>query len=201
MPAVAIQGLLEEGIRHICYEHVLLLSGFREMMKPHPCPTNLLIQDATLTHLRALAEFFWFRKDEQPGPPSQINPKKPDLLARYYCDRLRWDPSPFDRSSSLMRALDKCVAHLSLARVRSDPEVGIQAAWHGPTHLHGTAILMLRTWDAFMGGVRPGFRPRFEDWLAHYASAFQISLAGFESELTRLVRSRAADGFEVDKLP
>jgi len=201
MPGVGTETRLTSGIRHICYEQVLLLSSFREMMKRHPCPTNLLIQDATLTHLRVLAEFFWFRKGAQPGPPSRIDQKKPDLLARYYCDRLCWDPSPFDRSSSLMKALDKCVAHLSLGRVLSYAGLGIRAAWDGPTHLHGTAMLMLRTWEAFMGGLRPEFRPHFEHWLADHARAFQISSASFESELTRIVRSRAADGYQADKLP
>lgn len=100
-----------------------------------------------------------------------------------------------------MKALDNCVAHLSLARVRSDAQVGLRAAWDGPTHLHGTAILMWRTWDAFMGGVRAEFQPHFERWLASYARAFGIRSAGFESELTRIVRSRAADGYQVDKLP
>lgn len=154
-----------------------------------------------MTHLRALAEFFRFRKGAQPGPPSQIDPKKPDLFARYYCDRLCWDPAPFDRSSNLMKALDKCVAHLTLARDLSDPNVGLQAAWDGPTHLHGTARLMLRTWEAFMQGVCLDFRPRFDQWLASYAKEFGVSLSSFESDLTRIVRSRIGNGYRLDTVP
>jgi len=172
-----------------------------EMTKPHPCPTNILIHDATLTHLRALAEFFWFRKGAQPGPPSQIDPTKPDLFARYYCDRLCWDPAPFDRSSNLMKALDKSVAHLTLARDLSDADVGIEAPWDGPTHLHGTAMLMLRTWENFMVGVRPDHRPHFDEWLACHAKAFGVSLASFETDLTRIVRSRIGNGYRLNSIP
>jgi len=201
MPGVAIETRLTNGISHICYEQVLLLAGFLEMTKPHPCPRDLLIQDGTLTHLRVLAESFWWGKGAQPGSPPRIDPKKPDLFARCYCDRRCWDPSPFDRSSNLMRDLDKCVAHLSLARVLSDAEVGPRVAWDGPTHLHGTAMLKLRTWEGFVSGVRPEFRPHFERWLAYHAKAFGISLATFDSDLTRVVSSRAADGFQLDTVP
>ena len=192
---------LQKGIRHVCYEYVLLLAGFVQMTKPHPCPTNILVQDATLTHLRALAEFFWFRKGAQPGPPSQVDPDRPDLLARYYYDRLCRDPAPFDRSSNLMKALNRCVAHLTLSRDLSDPDVRLVSPWDGPTHLHGTAMLMLRTWEEFIRGVHADFRPRFDKWLASCAKQFGISLAGFESDLTRIVRSRVGDGYRLDPTP
>src|ERR1700694_3298786 len=164
------------GLEHVTYEYVSMLAGAWEMTQPrHTLPVSVLLQDATLTHIRTLAEFFSHRNPL--GLQPTIDCDRPDLRGGFYCASIGWAPQNRARPSSLMRAIDKCVAHLSLARMVGDPRFGLDTPWDGPSHLHGTVRLMLDTWEGFEKSILPEFQP-----------ALASHLATAESKLNRIVR-------------
>lgn len=168
----------KKGLEHVTYEYVSMLAGAWEMTQPrHTLPVNVLLQDATLTHVRALAEFFSHRTPL--GFQPAIDCDRPDLRACLYCASIGWKPKKFVRSSNLMRAIDKCVSHLSLARMVGDPRFGLGTPWHGPTHLHGTVRLMLDTWEGFEISMLPKFRPPLAKHLARAESKLNCIGSGF----------------------
>jgi len=181
---------LEAGLKHVCYEHVSLLAGAWEMTNPaHVRPINLLIQDATLVHLRAMAEFFHFSPDDGPLPKT-LPRDRPDAKAIFYCQTAAWNPLQFDRSSKLMKALDKCLAHLSLARELTIQNVGLSVAWDGPTHLHGTMKLMLTTWDQFQIAVLPQFVATLDRCLKEAEKTVDFSITDFDLRFDAVSRQR-----------
>lgn len=148
----------EKGLEHVTYEYVSMLAGAWEMTQIcHTLPVNLLLQDATLTHTRSLAEFFSHKNPL--GPQPAIDCDRPDLRASLYCVSIGWDPQRFGSASNLRRAIDKCVAHLSLARMKGDRRFGLGTPWDGPTHLHSTIRLMLDTWQEFETSMLLELRP------------------------------------------
>lgn len=175
------------SVCHVCYTYVAFLAGALQMLRPHPCPVNVLIQDATLVHLRALAEFFQFRQGDALGPPSRINEERPNLRAQYYCDRPPcWTSKHFQRKppSNLMMALDRGLAHLSLGRALSDACHRIRVPWHGPAHLHGAVMLILDTWDAFLRCINPCFENDIASGLKRHEHGFEVSLSEFRNRFT-----------------
>ena len=167
----------KKGLEHVTYEYVSLLAGAWEMTEPHMLPVNVLLQDATLTHIRTLAEFFSHRTPL--GIQPAIDSDRPDLRACLYSTSIDWEPKVFVRASNLMQAIDKCVAHLSLARIVGDPRFGLGTPWNGPAHLHGTIRLMLDTWEGFETSILPQFRPALDKHLAKAESKLNCIVSGF----------------------
>ena len=151
------------------------------MVHPHKEPVNHLIQDAFLTQVRALAEFFYFCRNPRAQirkaatlKPASALADKCDLKAVNYVPSSPppWNPDPFERKKFLLNAIDKCVAHLSLGRAQNTAHA-VQA-WSGPEHLYGTVDLLLKTWESFVASAGT-HRPEFEKGVTERCVALGLS--------------------------
>jgi hypothetical protein len=162
-----------------------------EMVKPpYPAwPINHVLQEAFLVHVRVLAEFF--RKGVAEFIPTQMPPDRAedDILAVDFCSRVEWEPSPFERSTKLITAINKTLSHLTYSRD------SIAVPFDAHLHAHGTLRLMRQTWEKFVSVIRseylsPNCREDIHYWLRKHAEAdAKLGVLGdFDNRFDRLVR-------------
>jgi len=180
------------GANHAVYEYVAFLSAALKMAdvpKPPQLPVNVLLQDAFLAHLRNLSELFHQGvKQFKQHRSHPVERPRDDIYAVDFCGAVTWDETPFAPDSRLRKAINKTLSHLTYSRDLNAPRSGIEIAFDGKDHAHGTVKLVMRTWNDFMLGVSPEYRPAVERCLRDQAAGWKLQLDRFEAEFDRRVR-------------
>jgi len=172
--------------QHIAWEYVALLAAALPPKEPHETPVNHQVQESLLLHVRNLAEFFYSgTRDFKGTPPSR---GKDNMYAVDLCSKVGWDAAPLGPDTKLLRALNKTLSHLTYSRVLDSPQSEIDVAFDGPTHVHGTVVLMRKTWDAFMESVWPKYEPLVRSWLQQQADGLKLSLGDFDQNFENAAR-------------
>jgi len=197
------QDQIKSACKDVAWEYVSLLAAAVEMAKlPTRTPTNHLVRDAFLVHVRNLAVFFeegvqQFKRT--PVPPSRHDD---NVYAVDFCSTIGWRPRPFGRR--LIRAINKTLHHLTYSRNAASPN---HAVFEGYLHVHGTVRLMRQAWANFMSSVKPEFRQPLhaEDisyWLAEHTEKWPVQFRNLENEFERLANERKHDcGWKLDQTP
>lgn len=143
-------------------------------------------------HLRNLAEFFnqgvsEFRKN----PGGLPRRKRDNIYAVDLCSSVSWDEAPFDPKTRLRRAIDKTLSHMTYSRDLSSGSSEIDVAFDGWLHVHGTVMLIRRTWDTFLKSVRPEYQADLASWVAKHAegsNGMGVSIANFDDQFNRTAK-------------
>ena len=162
-------GQLPDAIKHVVYVYVATLAAALQMTKPHASPVNVLIQDAFLTHLRALMEFF---RVKEPAERRADN-----ILAVDFRYPMAWDAMEFGPKSKLSVAVNKTLSHLTYSRDK------LPKPWDGPRNLHGTVRLFRCTWEEFLASVKfvnSNHGLEFEVQLGEQAVGWRLRLEDFD---------------------
>lgn len=180
--------------KHIAWEYAAALAAALETTKAHRGPTNHHAQEVFLVHLRNLAEFFRngveeFKRDPSAPPPRSND----DIYAVDFCHSALWDAAPFDKNTKLIRAINKTLSHMTYSRdLKSEIDIAFDARYH----IHGTVILLRRTWNKFVDSMRPEHKHELGRWLDRHTRpedlyGLRVQIAGFdalfESQLSKLV--------------
>ena len=149
---------IKSASKDVAWEYVTMLGAALEMaMDPHP-PINHLVQEAFLSHVRNLAEFF--TKGVGEFKKTQTPPARQDdtIYAVDFCSSIGWNRKPFGYNKELIRAINKTLSHMTYSR---DKASKTHSYFEGYLHVHGTVTLMSRTWDEFVKCIKPEFlRPQ-----------------------------------------
>jgi hypothetical protein len=188
-PGKPTEKQIQNAPEHIAWEYAAVLVAAREMAQGHGPPINHQVQEAFLVHVRNLAEFFHqgaaeFRSNPA-APPCR---KRDNIYAVDLCLFVSWDETRFDPQTRLRRAIDKTLSHLTYSRNLSTGSSEIDVAFDGQFHMHGTAKLIRRTWDAFLTSLRPEYYADLSDWLARHAEMMRVPLGNFDDEFEILAR-------------
>jgi hypothetical protein len=105
-----------------------------------------------------------------------------------FCCKILWDEKRFDPNTKLRRALNKTLSHLTYSRDVGSGLSEIDVAYDGPSHTHGTVILVRRIWDAFVDSLRAEYRTELADWLEKQATGLKLSISGFDDQFDKWAR-------------
>ena len=168
---------------HVTWEYVSLLAAAQQMAEDHRPPINHLVQEAYLVHLRNLAEFFdkgvTAFKENQGVPPAR---DRDNIYAVDLCRSVKWDAKPFSPKTRLRRAIDKTLSHMTYSRDLSSGFSEIGVAFHGPSHVHGTLMLVRRAWEKFLDSLDPQYTESVAQWLDTHAEHMGVSLGSFYTQ-------------------
>lgn len=197
---------IKKASQDVAWEYATMLAAAREIaagdepgssMKEAflTSPTNHLVQEAFLVHVRNLAEFFRegvreFKKAQGPPPRPRDN-----IYAVDFCLSVGWQAKPFARDKQLIRAINKTLSHMTYSRDRAAKG---HAHFEGREHVHGTVKLMRRTWADFVNSMRPEFlQPQCPQdihfWLADHTKDWRVRFGDLESEFEIRAQRRAQD--------
>ncbi len=186
---------IKRASKDVAWEYVALLGAALEMSNPHREPINHLAQEAFLSHVRNLAEFFRegvpaFKKVHAPPERPQDN-----IYAVDFCLSVGWNPAPFGSETTLIKAINKTLSHMTYSRDRASKS---HAHFEGYLHLHGTVKLMRRTWEDFLKCVKPQFlQPQHAEdipyWLVEHTKKWPVKFSEYESAFEKAAKERERD--------
>jgi hypothetical protein len=178
---------IKRASKDVAWEYAAMLGAALEMAKGSwegSCsPMNHFAQEAFLTHVRNLAEFFRegvreFKKAQGPPPRAQDN-----IYAVDFCHSVGWRTEPFGPQKKLIRAINKTLSHPTYSRHRASQG---HVHFEGYEHVHGTVKLMRQTWADFIKAVKPEFlQPQCPEdidyWLGKHTENWRVKFSDFES--------------------
>jgi len=187
---------VHDALKHVAWEYAALLAAALRaadlLAVAYETPVNHQRQESFLLHLRNLAEFFQEGTAEfRNNPAGALGPLprgNDNIHAVDFCCKILWDEKPFDPKTKLRRALNKTLSHLTYSRDLNSGTSEIDIAFDGPSHTHGTVLLMRRTWDEFVKSLRVEYQAELTSWLETQAAGLKLSLSTFDDQFDKWAR-------------
>jgi hypothetical protein len=184
------QELIAHAPEHVSWEYVSLLAAALEMTNAHPPPVNHEVQEAFLVHVRNLADFFNRGVGQFRDDPSTLPARgKDDIYAVDLCTCVKWDETSFDDETQLRHAINKALSPMTYSRDLRAGKSKVGTAFRGPSHAHGTVMLIRRTWDRFVPCLKPQIEVKLRYWLEKHSKDMKLApLYSFDARYENAVR-------------
>jgi hypothetical protein len=190
---------IKRASKDVAWEYAAMLGAALEMAKGSwegfCSPMNHFVQEAFLTHVRNLAEFF--RKGARGFKTAQGPPPRPrdNIYAVDFCFAVGWQSKPFDYNKKLIKAINKTLSHPTYSRDHASQG---HVHFEGYEHVHGTVKLMRQTWADFMKSVNHEFlQPQCPEdipyWLAKHTVKWRVEFKDLENEFEKLAHQLVRD--------
>jgi hypothetical protein len=204
-PGTPTASQIEKALKDIAWEYAAMVAAALEIAKGPEAPTNHLVQEAFLVHVRNLAEFFRLGVKEFKKTPAVLVPRSDDnVYAVDLCHSVLWSEAPFDGSTRLIKAINKTLSHITYSRDLTSGVSEIDSVFDGYLHVHGTVNLIRRTWEKFLQSVRPEYvRPLcpmdIQYWLDEHTKKWSVQFSDLGNEFER--RAKGWSHWKLNETP